>query len=228
VFRVTSTKHGKENYLVVSAIFWLYTDYRCVCVFVGEVVTRQLTLRSESVPIRTAPHFTEPLSVCISELNTHSLSCHCILSPSVRLRNEFLQTLFLQKQEIADILCNQQVHYRVHNSMPLYCILTQINSGHVHSSSLFINHFNIILSSIPRSSEWFLSFKSGYEDSLSSISVVLQTFHIHRSYFLDCFHYHSHTHTHVRTHTRHAKYIYNLYCLEQITEANTLSNLSCQ
>ena len=86
----------------------------------------------------------------------------------------------------------------------------------------------------------FLSFRSGYEHSLSSTSAVLQTLTYSAPMFFIVFITHSlthslthsHTHTHIRTHIyktyKTDKYIYNLYWLEQINEAKTLSTLSCQ
>jgi hypothetical protein len=81
-------------------IIWLFLRYSdfilftgvCVCVCVGgevEVITRQLKLCSASVPIRTAPQFTQSLSVWFSELTTLSPVSVCLsvcLSPQVTLQ----------------------------------------------------------------------------------------------------------------------------------------------
>jgi len=211
----------------------------------GEVVTRQLALCSGSVPIRTAPHVTKSLSAWFSELNT--VPFDCILSISLGQTAKRVSTITLPPkagncrhfmQSASSLPCSQQPA-----ALP-YPDPDQFRPR--HSSSLFINHMNIILSSILRSSKWFLSFRSGYENSTNSTSAVFQTVHIHRPYFLDCFHYsHTHTHTHTHSHTHTYAYIhdiqvcvcvciyiyiyiYILYCLEQINKAKTLSNRSCQ
>jgi len=53
-----------------------------------------------------------------------------------------------------------EVHYRIHKDPPLVPIRSHTNP--VHSLPLYFPdiHFNIIFPSMPRSSEWFLPFRS--------------------------------------------------------------------
>jgi hypothetical protein len=60
--------------------------------------------------------------------------------------------------EILRLLWNPTVHYRVHKSPPLDLSLCHTNTVHILTTSSFKIHFNIILSSTRRSSEWPLAF----------------------------------------------------------------------
>jgi len=65
-------------------------------------------------------------------------------------------------QEIPQILQNQKVHYHVYNSLLFVPIHSQINPVQVPPSYFFQIHFNIILPSMPRISNWSLSFRCPY------------------------------------------------------------------
>jgi hypothetical protein len=53
-------------------------------------------------------------------------------------------------QEILHLLGNLDVHYPVHNNLPLFPSQIQINLVHTLQTYYFRINFNIILSSMPR------------------------------------------------------------------------------
>jgi hypothetical protein len=57
-------------------------------------------------------------------------------------------------QEIPLLLWNEKVHYRVNKSQQMIPILSQMHPVHNIQPSFLKIHFNIILPSMPRSSEW--------------------------------------------------------------------------
>jgi len=66
-------------------------------------------------------------------------------------------------QEILHLLWNLKVHYCVHNSLPLFPILSQMHSVHTLPPYFPKIYFTIILPSTPRSSKWTVPFKFSYQ-----------------------------------------------------------------
>jgi hypothetical protein len=61
-------------------------------------------------------------------------------------------------QEIPRLLWNPEVHYRVHNSLPMDTILSKMNPVHTLTSYFHKDHFNIIIPSTLRSPKWSVSY----------------------------------------------------------------------
>lgn len=71
------------------------------------------------------------------------------------------------RQEIICILWNGKVHYRIYKSRLTVPILNHINVVHSPPQSRFLKtHFNIILSSRPRSSTWSPSLRHPCQNSV--------------------------------------------------------------
>jgi len=52
------------------------------------------------------------------------------------------------------------IHYRVHNGLPLAFVLLSISAGHVLTSHTFKNHINTIVQSTHITPKWCLGFRN--------------------------------------------------------------------
>jgi hypothetical protein len=77
--------------------------------------------------------------------------------PWCRILFEKLIVTHLVKKYPA-FLCNPKVHYRVHTSAPLDPILSQLKPVHLIDPCFPKVHLNVILPTMPRSSQWSLAF----------------------------------------------------------------------
>jgi hypothetical protein len=112
------------------------------------------------------------LPITIKRFITHSNKCKSkirhIFYKNKELTNSRKQSPFPEvnscsaSQEIPCLSWNPKVHYCVHNSLPLVPILSQMNPVDSPPPDFPKIHSNIILPSMPRSSEWSLPFRFEY------------------------------------------------------------------
>jgi hypothetical protein len=74
-------------------------------------------------------------------------------------------------QQISCLLWTQKVHYCVHKSLSLDCVLSQLNLVHILTYYFFKIHSNALLPSMLMSSKWFIPFS--FSDKFLCISLLL-------------------------------------------------------
>jgi hypothetical protein len=83
----------------------------------------------------------------------------------------------LLTKEIPRILCKQKMRFRVANGPSAAPVLRQISPEYVLRSYFCKTHFNISLTSTPKSSKLLVSFRSPRQNSVCT-SALLQTRHV--------------------------------------------------
>jgi hypothetical protein len=88
----------------------------------------------------------------IFNTSPYSFVMSCLTASSTQLTNNSIEpspfweaTSRSATQEFANILWNQEVHYRVHKCPPMYPILNHTNPVHITRSQFSKVHFNIII-----------------------------------------------------------------------------------
>jgi hypothetical protein len=85
--------------------------------------------------------------------------CSCVREAEGHVQTHSDWPIVRSAGQIPRLLWNQKVHWFVHNSPSMAPVLSQINPVHILHLYFLKAHFNIILPSTPRSSEWSLPFR---------------------------------------------------------------------
>jgi hypothetical protein len=96
---------------------------------------------------------------CYFHAKTDDLFLYDYLNNSMQQSRRWKADSYSASQDIPRLLRNTKIHYRVHKSLPLIPILSQMNSVHKFTQYCPKIHSNIILPSVPMSSAWSLPFR---------------------------------------------------------------------
>ena len=90
---------------------------------------------------------------------------------------------FSASQEIPHILCNPEVHYRIHKCQASVPILSQINPVHTQTSQFMMIYLNIVLPSAPGYPKWPFSLRFPHQTLYTSL--LLHTLYMSRPSLID-------------------------------------------
>ena len=143
-------EHGTVMHTVICLFDWIHT-----------VVLRTFINKF----LNTPPNITVFVQKCSYILRSKLT----IFGPSLTYLLTPLSTVLLEKLtgfqlEIPRILCNSQVHYRIHNCPPPVPNLNQLDQIHTPASHFLKSHLNIFLPSTPGSPEWSLSLRFRHQN----------------------------------------------------------------
>ena len=139
-----------------------------ICQFdrIQPVVLRTFINQFLNTPPNTTVFIQKPSYILRSQLTIFGLSLTYLLTHSMEHSPSWEANWVSASQEIPRILCNPEVHYRIHKCPPSVPILSQLDAFHTPPSHLLIIHLNITLPFTPGSPKWSLSLRFPHQNPM--------------------------------------------------------------